>query len=108
LKLAGNREMNAVLGARGITFEVSDGTETAFQQVGRFPDVGRLLGAQRSVLGVKVDARQLVAQLQVATAFADPGSAVLTLHFQAGAKPLLVTATDDAGLEFEGCVCPIA
>jgi hypothetical protein len=107
LRQAGSREMNAALGARGITFEVGDGTETVFHQAGRFPDVGRLLGAQRSVLRVKVDARQLVALLQAATAFADPGSAVVILHFQASGKPLLVTASGGEGLEFEGCVCPV-
>jgi hypothetical protein len=99
--------MNAALGARGITFEVDDGTETLLHQAGRFPDLGRLLETQRSVLRVKVDARQLVALLQAATAFADPNSAVVTLHFQASGKPLLVTASGAEGLQFEGCVCPV-
>jgi hypothetical protein len=108
LKQAGNGGTNAVLGARGITFDLGDGTETVLHQAGRFPDVSRLLGAQRSVLRVKVDARQLVALLQAATAFADPNSAIATLHLQASGNPLLVTATDGAGLEFEGCICPIA
>jgi hypothetical protein len=107
LKQSGNQSKNAVIGARGITFEVGDGTETILHQAGRFPDVGRLIGAQRSVLRVKVDARQLVALLQATTAFADPNSTAVTLHFQASGKPLLVTASAAEGLGFEGCVCPV-
>jgi hypothetical protein len=82
-------------------------TETVRLEEGRFPDVGRLLKTQQSVLRVKVDARHLVALLQTATAFADPETATVTLHFQSSGKPLLVTASCDDGVEFEGCVSPV-
>jgi DNA polymerase III sliding clamp (beta) subunit (PCNA family) len=107
LKQAKGREANAVLGPKSIIFEMGDVMETVRLEEGRFPDIGRLLKTQRSVLRVKVDARQLGALLQTATSFADPVSPVVTLHFQASGKPLLVTALTGERLEFEGCVCSV-
>jgi DNA polymerase III sliding clamp (beta) subunit (PCNA family) len=102
-----NREADAAIGPRCITFDLGDALETVPVADGRFPDVHRLLRQQRSVLGVKVEARHLVDLLQTAIALAGQDVAVVTLHFQTKAKPLLVTMSGGGGLQFEGCVCPV-
>jgi DNA polymerase III sliding clamp (beta) subunit (PCNA family) len=106
LRLAKDREAHAMLGPQRITFDLGDALETIPDAGGRFPDVQNLLKQQRSVLRVKVDTRQFIALLQAALAFAGPDSPVVTLHFQASCKPLLVTASCGEGLEFEGCISP--
>jgi DNA polymerase III sliding clamp (beta) subunit (PCNA family) len=110
LKGAKRQPAFVALGPEVSTFSVGTDISTMPNQEGRFPDVERVIQEScRSLIRVRVYARQLAELLLVAAEFSadGPRDGTVILHYGGQAKPLLVTCDNAEGQHFEAAMMPV-
>ena len=110
LKGAKRQPAFVALGLEVSTFSVGTDISTVPNQEGRFPDVERAAeDCCRSLLRVRVPARQLAELLLVAAEFSadGPRDGSVILHYGGKGKALLLTCDNAEGQRFEAAIVPL-